>query len=341
MAAELISKLSLYILVLLLSLTVQTSAARRSEMLPLPNNTTELPPATNDTDLFPQNDSNTAQTTDYNDPDEPLLLTLTPETTIPLSPKYNSESSPYYNPEEATESTDDGFFSFATPSPFPPALAPLSALEDQNDVVFSPEYPDPEIASSIASPPPYYDQHQPQQPPTLSTQPALQDQNDVVFPPEFDHNDSETVSISSPPQYFGDDQDDPFYDTPVPATAPFSDDISPSEYLPDYGYSPGVSPVFDTDYDDNYYAPPPPDQSRTHPEVFPFTYEADDEVDPELAEDIQDYNGSAAQGGSGTVAVALGAVCLIGIGGFIYKKRKNEQQRKSQYEYLNKRDIEY
>ncbi|PON69288.1 LPXTG cell wall anchor domain containing protein [Parasponia andersonii] len=339
MAAKLISKLSLYIIVLLLSLTVQTSAARRSEMLPLPNNTAELPLATNDAEVFPQNDKNTTQTTDYNDPDEPLLFTLPPETTIPLAPKYNSESSSYYNPEEDTESTNDGFFSFATPSLFPPALAPLAALEDQNDVVFSREYPDPEIVSSTASPPPYYDQ--PQQPPTLSPQPALQDQNDVVFPPEFDHDDSETLSVSSPTQNFGDDQDDPFYDSPVPVTAPFSDDISPSEYLPDYGYSPVISPVFDTDYDDNYYAPPPSDQSRTHPEVFPFTYEADDEVDPELAEDIQAYNDSEAQGGSGTVAVALGAVCLIGIGGFIYKKRKNEQQRKSQYEYLNKRDIDY
>lgn len=335
-ADKLKSKLSLYMfIIVLLSLTFQTSTARRSEMLPLPNNTTSLPPPTNDTNPFPINDNNTTQTTDYNDP-APLLFSQPPEAytdpeVVSLAPQYNTE--------KAAE-TNDGF---SSPPPYhnqqPPALAP--PLEDQNDVVFSPEYEDPEIVS-LASPPPYNPNQQ---------TPSMQDQNDVVLTPEYQDPET-TISLPSPPPYHynqqtpstlapqndvvfsspppyldDDDQDDnTSYYSPVPSTAP------------EYEYFPYIAPVYDTDYDDDYFAPDQPQPDQSHPEVFPFTYEADDEVDPELAEDIQAYNDSAAQRGSGTVVVALGAVCLIGLGGFIYKKRKNEKQRKSQYQYLNKRD---
>ena len=117
--------------------------------------------------------------------------------------------------------------------------------------------------------------------------------------------------------------------SPVPA--PSDDHSSDGDF--DYENSPDPSAAPDTDdYDGDWTAP-----AAAKPTVLPSTYEADDEVDPELAAEIEAYT-AARERNSRALVVVLGFACLVGVGGFVYNKRKQDMAKKSQYQYLSKRD---
>lgn len=118
------------------------------------------------------------------------------------------------------------------------------------------------------------------------------------------------------PEFAG--HNDDFYSplvSPTPAPVP-----SPASGIPDYY---GIADVAPTP---NSY------------EESPFSYQADDEV-PIVVDDEQESGGQTHKGAA--VGVVVFAVCLVGLGGFVYKKRKNDHMRRSsQYEYLGKRELE-
>lgn len=92
---------------------------------------------------------------------------------------------------------------------------------------------------------------------------------------------------------------------------------------------------------------PAPSQALSYPEsdtfnsaptsnqhtILPFNYRAEDEpVEPYEEEEEDSWNGV-----NGGVAGVLVGACVIGVGGFVYKKRKNDNVR-AQYHSLAKRE---
>ncbi|KAH7513208.1 hypothetical protein FEM48_Zijuj12G0172000 [Ziziphus jujuba var. spinosa] len=151
--------------------------------------------------------------------------------------------------------------------------------------------------------------------------------------PEIADDNEFSPQYSSPTPYVDNmapeiaDDDEYYSSTPTPTPATTVD--SSSSQLPNY--APVATPVSTTpDVDYGNVAPTP----RSN--VLPFTYEAEDEV----SETDEGLQGEFSHEKKGTVlGFVIFAVCLVGLGGFVYKKKKNDM-RKSQYEYLGKRELE-
>lgn len=178
---------------------------------------------------------------------------------------------------------------------------------------------------------------------------------DDFFTPDVIQNPT-----SSPPQYFASspysqetaETNDDFFslpatqndmssfyaplNAPVPAPAATVDDdnILLSADLPGSANPPAPPVVDDSDDYNTEVAPASPLV------VLPSTYEAEVEVDPELAEEIKAYTASQEDDDrqAWTAVVVAAVICLVGVGGFMYKKRKSGNVKKSQYQCLNRRD---
>lgn len=184
---------------------------------------------------------------------------------------------------------------------------------------------DAPLSVNYASPPPYYDEAfapelgdeilTPQYPP--SPAPSFED-----LAPEPADNYDLSPEYSSPPPYddvmapeFADDNDE-FYS---PLEAPMS-----------------PAPVSTTPASDGDISPTPGSNR-----VSPFTYQADDqfpEVDEQETEGKDEFREMKKRA---VVGFVIFSVCMVGLGGFVYKKRKvDHMRRSSQYQYLGKKELE-
>ncbi|XVE76190.1 hypothetical protein DITRI_Ditri12bG0153200 [Diplodiscus trichospermus] len=69
-----------------------------------------------------------------------------------------------------------------------------------------------------------------------------------------------------------------------------------------------------------------------HPTILPFNYRAEDEPVEPYGDEEDSWNGM-----NGAVAGALVSACVVGVGGFVYQKRKKDNIR-AQYHCLDKKE---
>ncbi|KAL6277701.1 hypothetical protein ACE6H2_021302 [Prunus campanulata] len=199
--------------------------------------------------------------------------------------------------------TDEQLISLAASSPFPSPYPENPAPESGGYVVSSPE-PD-----SYKPPPP-----PPQEPYIEALSPETQD-NQLLSP---DYSPSPAPSLQ---EYLGASDQITDYPSPPPPP-PYIEVEAPESYYETY------SPV---------QSPAPAQSSKPGSNVLPFNYKAEDESEF----DAQDFDDSDESKNRGTVVCfVLGAVCLVGLAGLVYKKKeKKYSKEKAEYEYeLTKRE---
>ncbi|KAI4300271.1 hypothetical protein L6164_033668 [Bauhinia variegata] len=136
---------------------------------------------------------------------------------------------------------------------------------------------------------------------------------DNAFSPETQGEESMATPAYAPET--GEDAY-PYADNPStsPVPADFADEQAPTPELQDNG-------------DEDLYSPseaPSPADAHAYAPVFPFNYSAEDDAGEFSYEEDEKINGS-------TIGLfVVGAVCVIGLGGLAYKKRREEKRK--QYE---------
>ncbi|KAM6578872.1 hypothetical protein CsatB_030709 [Cannabis sativa] len=145
------------------------------------------------------------------------------------------------------------------------------------------------------------------------------------------------ISPTPPPESGADSPTSPSSSPPSPVPAPSADSpnfSSPPAPSPDTADSPSQSPV---------PAPSSPVSDQTpSPSPSPAA-DVSDINHKDMNEESGESNDSSGDGMSGgkKVGVAFGviaAVCLVGLGGFVYKRRQ-DNIRRSQYGYAARREM--
>lgn len=189
-------------------------------------------------------------------------------------------------------------------------------------------------------------------------------------PPAAGHA-PDSVEYASPPPYYdesfapelGDGILSPQY---PPSPAPSFEALAPEptdnyDLSPEYPSPPPYDHVMAPDFFDNndefnspLEAPTSPAPVSTTPAssgdiaptpgfnmVLPFTHQADDEF-PEVDEQETEGEDELVEMKKRTVVgFVIFSVCLVGLGGFVYKKGKDDHMRRSsQYQYLGKKELE-
>ncbi|XP_008244096.1 PREDICTED: leucine-rich repeat extensin-like protein 2 [Prunus mume] len=197
--------------------------------------------------------------------------------------------------------TDEQLISLAASYPSPSPYPENPASESGGYVVTSPE-PD-----SYKPPPP-----PPQEPYFEALSPETQD--DQLLPPDYSPSPAPSLQ-----EYLG--ASDQITDYPSPPPPPYIEVEAPEGYYETY------SPV---------QSPAPAHSSKPGSNALPFNYKADYESEF----DAQVFNDSDESKNRETmVGFVLGAVCLVGLAGLVYKKEKKYSKAKAEYEYeLTKRE---
>ncbi|XP_061345728.1 vegetative cell wall protein gp1-like [Gastrolobium bilobum] len=178
-----------------------------------------------------------------------------------------------------------------------------------------------EPAPAPASPPEINNDDDPLSPLSHSPSPSYPSDDEEDMAPEYQY--------PSPPSYApGIEEDYPYAENPFPSPseAPYFDDIMAPEPDADdeFYYSPyeAPSPTESTysagvSYDAADIAP-------ATPPVVPFSYSAEDDSggfsDEEEYPELKKENRSV-------IGFVMGAICLVGLGGLVYKKKKKNQKR--------------
>ncbi|XP_021810082.1 proline-rich receptor-like protein kinase PERK1 [Prunus avium] len=198
---------------------------------------------------------------------------------------------------------DEQLISLAASSPFPSPYPENPAPESGGYLVSSPE-PD-----SYNPPPP-----PPQEPYIEALSPETQD--DQLLSPDYSPSPAPTLQ-----EYLG--ASDQITDYPSPPPPPPYIEVEAPE-----GYYETYSPV---------QSPAPAQSSKPGSNVLPSNYKADDESEF----DAQDFDDSDESKNRGTMmGFVLGAVCLVGLAGLVYKKKEKKYSKaKAEHEYeLTKRE---
>lgn len=172
--------------------------------------------------------------------------------------------------------------------------------------------------------------------------------------------------LSPEPQYPNDEEEEeeedmsPEYQYPAPSPLAYAPDIE--EDYP-YAENPSLSPSHaeDVDDDDLYYSPygapsPTPIESMysgvsnatSHdvmapqvdatPPVLPFNYSAEDDSGELSSEDYDEEEyPELKKKNRAVIGFVLGAICLVGLGGLVYKKGKNQKHDYPIYKELSKK----
>ncbi|KAM1798375.1 hypothetical protein ACFX12_032452 [Malus domestica] len=133
----------------------------------------------------------------------------------------------------------------------------------------------------------------------------------------------------------------PTYFQDYPSPPPYIEAQAPESYYAFYSpiQGPSLAPSSERAQfsDTNDFTSPP--NLAPQPNVLPSNYRADDEIG-ELGELESDeaYNSEQNKNRATMAGFALGSVCLVGLAGFVYKKKKYSKS-KADYEYeLAKRE---
>ncbi|GLT71743.1 hypothetical protein SLA2020_437410 [Shorea laevis] len=219
-----------------------------------------------------------------------------------LSPEYSPSPSPYMDEEAwAPAPYGEDFLSPEyPPSPSPymdeEAWAPAPYEED----FLSPEYPpspSPYMDEEAWAPSPYEEDFlSPEYPPSPSPYMDEEAWSPALYGEEFLSSEYPPSPSPLPSEIESGD-----YDSPLEAPA-----LSPSTALPALGLDTEASPA------------------------TPFNYSAEDDA----AAFGQESEGSSARSEGHMTGFIIAVVCLVGLGGLLYKKRK-EKKRSQEYKYYD------
>ncbi|KAF3442833.1 hypothetical protein FNV43_RR16751 [Rhamnella rubrinervis] len=183
---------------------------------------------------------------------------------------------------------------------------------------------DDPLSLNYASPPPYYDE-------------AFAPELDEILSPQYPPSPAPSFEALAP-----EPADEYDFSPEYPSRPPYDDVMAPEfAHNNDEFYSPLEAPTFPTPVSttpasDSDVVPTPGSNM-----VSPFTYQADGQV-PEF--DEQETKGKDEFGEMKkrtVVGFVIFSVCLVGLGGFVYKKRKDDHMRRSsQYQCLSKKELE-
>ncbi|XP_028776029.1 annexin B11-like [Neltuma alba] len=203
-----------------------------------------------------------------------------------------------------------------------PASAPVEEAAENDDSLY---YAPPPYRDDVPyyAPSPYGDDNFPESPYPL---------DDIVSESEGNGQYPPSPSPSPPsPAYFpATEQDYPYNgEYPSPSPAPYIDVMAPEvDDFYDDDYSPSEAPS-PTDYgvpseaSIGSVATPPPTE---------WEYRAED--DAYLDAEGEDEEGYGRENRRGTMGFVIGAVCLVGLGGLMCRKRKTTNQKRKHPVYL-------
>jgi len=243
-------------------------------------------------------------------PTDPCELQLGNEENL-LSPEYSPSPSPYMDEEVWAPAYGEDFLS----PEYPPSPSPAPYIDEEawapayGEDFLSPEYP------PSPSPSPYMDEDawapaygedflSPEYPPSPS--PYMDEE---AWAPEFEDNvNSLSLAYASPP-------------SPPPSEIESSDYYSPLE-------APALSP--------STALPALASGNESTSPVTPFNYSAEDDA---AAVFVQESEGSSGWSQGNTTGFIIAVVCLVGLGGLLYKKRKDKKRSQEYKPYdLAKRE---
>ncbi|QHO26287.1 uncharacterized protein DS421_12g388230 [Arachis hypogaea] len=145
------------------------------------------------------------------------------------------------------------------------------------------------------------------QKPSVSPLPSIELSVDIEAP----NNDDEDI-------------DQNLYDSSASAPTPSPTGFKPSGDIED------STPYSDDNDDDAAVVSP-------RPQVLPFNYTAEDDAGEITNESFHHEGYHVENKNVVTCGILIGAVCLVGLGGFVYKKNINQKRKQYQHLFNNKR----
>lgn len=180
--------------------------------------------------------------------------------------------------------------------------------------------------------------HHPLSPPYYPSSPYI----DILSPESqyfSDEDDMAPAPQNSPPALYGTgvDEDYPYVEnsSPSPSPAPYVDVEDDSD---EFYYSPSEAPspaeLNDTPAADMTLS----SQVDAAPPDLPFTYNAEDDSGGITSEVYNEEGCGEVKGKNrAVIGIVMGAVCLVGLGGLVYKRKKTEKRQHQKYLQLSKR----